>query len=148
MSKQRGMTLIELMIVVVVIAILAAIGYPSYTEQVNRGRRGEGKSALLKAAQQMERYYTLNNCYPSAACAPNNAAASAAALTAAGIRGYSGDDPTESWYAITVTVNPQDYTLTATPQNFADPKCAVLTLSNTGVKTKSGTDTLQNCWAK
>jgi len=154
MTGQRGITLIELMIVVVVIAILAAIAFPSYTEQVNRGRRGEGKTALLKAAQQMERFYTLNNCYPSgtAACSKDPpcglASTSPTALCAAGILAFSGESAANSWYTISVTVADQAYTLTATPQNFADPKCGTLGLSNTGAKTKTGTDTVANCWAK
>jgi type IV pilus assembly protein PilE len=149
MTAQRGFTLIELMIVVVVIAILAVVGYPAYTDHVNRGRRAEGKTALLKAAQQMERYYTLNNCYPSAACAPNNAATSAAALAAAGILAYSGSSAADGWYTVSVTLNPQDYTLTATPvPRFSDPKCGNLTLNNAGLKQVSGTDTVANCWGK
>ena len=152
MTKQRGMTLIELMIVVAVISIVAAVAVPAYTDQVNRGRRAEGKSALLRAAQQMERYYTVNNCYPSAATACGSAATNAQALTAAGVLAFSGDNAADSWYTITVTFTPQAFTLTATPgtatRTFAEPKCGNLSLTNTGAKGETGTDTLTNCWSR
>ena len=59
----KGFTLIELMIVVAIVAILAAIAYPSYTEQVARGRRADAKAALLETAQWLERQYTMSNSY-------------------------------------------------------------------------------------
>ena len=50
----RGFTLIELMIVVVVIALLAAIGYPSYRDHIARGQRSEGQQFLSDVAQREE----------------------------------------------------------------------------------------------
>ena len=60
MKTQSGFTLIELMITVVVIAILASLAYPSYTNYIERSNLAEAKSALMEAASQMERYYTSN----------------------------------------------------------------------------------------
>jgi len=59
----RGITLIELMIAVAVVAILAAVGYPSYMEHVKSTRRGEAKAALLELGQFMERKFSADGCY-------------------------------------------------------------------------------------
>ncbi|MES9904780.1 MAG: type IV pilin protein [Sedimenticola sp.] len=61
--RQTGFTLIELMIVVAVIGILAAIAYPSYQSQVQKSRRSEAQSALLRISQAQERRYTVIGSY-------------------------------------------------------------------------------------
>lgn len=58
-----GFTLIELMIVVVVVGILAAIAVPSYARYVEKARRADAKSALLDVSQRLERCYTHTNTY-------------------------------------------------------------------------------------
>ena len=60
---QRGVTLIEIMIAVVIIGILAAIGYPAYQDHVENTRRADGHSALMQAAQALERCYTTQQSY-------------------------------------------------------------------------------------
>ena len=59
----RGVTLMELMIVVVIIGILAAIAYPNYREFVTRAKRTEARAALLKIATNQEKYYLQNNIF-------------------------------------------------------------------------------------
>jgi type IV pilus assembly protein PilE len=70
-TRGNGFTLIELMIVVGVIGILAAIAYPAYQNYVLRGHRADAQAEMMALAQAMDRCYTLNNTYtPATACVP------------------------------------------------------------------------------
>lgn len=62
-SRVKGFTLIELMITVAIIAIIAAIAYPSYQNSIVKSNRTEAKACLLELAQFMERFYTQNGRY-------------------------------------------------------------------------------------
>jgi type IV pilus assembly protein PilE len=82
----RGFTLIEMMIVVAIVGILAAIAYPSYVSQIEKGKRAECRSGLLKAMQQQERYFTQRNTYSSFS----------SGATTSTISSYSGDGLAQS----------------------------------------------------
>ena len=62
-GKSRGFTLIELMVVAAIVAVLAAIGYPTYLNHVRKTARAEAKVRLLQVAQLQERYFTEQNSY-------------------------------------------------------------------------------------
>jgi type IV pilus assembly protein PilE len=59
----KGYSIVELMIIVFVVSILAAIAYPSYQGTIRKTRRQEAISAIMTAAQEMERYRTIYNSY-------------------------------------------------------------------------------------
>ncbi len=77
MNQNKGFTLIELMLVVAVVGILAAIAYPSYQAQVQKSRRADGLTTLMQIMQSQERFYTVNNRYTVSLGADLNYAADA-----------------------------------------------------------------------
>ena len=135
-SRRRagaGFTLIELMIVLVVIAILAAVAVPSYQNQAFRARRADGKDLLLRVAQAEERYYTSFNRYTGALSD----------------LGFGSGDSGMGYYTVSVATahSAQAYTLSAVPQAVqAGDACATLMLDQTGVKAESGTAANGDCW--
>jgi type IV pilus assembly protein PilE len=152
----RGVTLLELLLVVVVIGILAMVAVPSYTQYLVRGQRSAAKGALLQAADMLERSYTANGCY-NYTNATDCQRQSGTALSL-GAFGYSPTDGSTKTYAITPTLNNQSFSLTATPcgsggscpapsnTNFTDADCGALTLTNTGDKASTGALTAVQCW--
>jgi type IV pilus assembly protein PilE len=137
MKSASGFTLVELMIVVVIVGILAAVGYPSYSQYVTRANRSAAASFLLTVSNKQEQYMLDARQYASTLTALNLAAPSEVA----------------SNYTITVAANnaatPPGYTITATPisaQLSNDTGCANLTLDQTGAKGISGTSTVAACW--
>lgn len=65
MSKQKGFTLIELMITLAIIGILASIAIPSYQEYVRRANRSDCQVGLMQMSDLQERFYLRNNSYAS-----------------------------------------------------------------------------------
>src|SRR5210317_854766 len=70
LSKKQGFTIIELMIVLVIVAILLALAYPSYVDYVRKGKRGEAQQILMNAAVNLEIYRSNNPDYDNQAVVP------------------------------------------------------------------------------
>lgn|SRR5690554_2018166 len=127
-NKIQGFTLLEMMIVVMVIGILAAIAYPAYSEYVQRGHRSEGQAALLDLAARQERFFAQNMAY-----------ASSLAALGAGTQSASGKYTVHIAAADTST-----FSLLAVP-TFADRKCGNLAFDSRGVKAVSR-GVASECW--
>ena len=142
-GTSRGFTLIELMVVAAIVAIIAAVGYPSYLSHVRKTGRAEAKVRLLQIAQLEERYFTEQNTYT---------------LNIAGLLGVTGTvyststNDAGSKYQITVAAGTggiaQAFTLEAVPQGsqVGDTDCGTLRLLHTGKKEITGTSTATKCW--
>ena len=70
-NRSTGFTLIELLIVVVIIAILAAVGYPVYNEHIKKSRRRDAQATLMELSNAMERLHTRCSSYSSAVLGGN-----------------------------------------------------------------------------
>jgi type IV pilus assembly protein PilE len=138
MRKQSaGVTLMELMIVMLIVGILAAIAYPSYRAQILKSNRSEAKIGLQQMVQTLERCYTRTNDYT--ACV--GACAACVTLPYNTPNGY---------YQITAAPAPtaNSYTLVATAigQQTDDAQCTSFSTTNTDIKSAAGTGGVAVCW--
>lgn len=130
-ATAKGFTLIELMIVVAIVGILAAIAYPNYNEYVRRSHRAEIAALLSEQTQALERWYSRNGKYT-------------------GITGLSLGN---SFYGIVPTnLTDTAFTLTATPVATSvmnGDKCGNFVITNTGARSNtSNTATSKECWGR
>ena len=149
-TRHAGFTLIELMIVVVIIGIIAAFGYPNYTRYVIETRRSDGQIALTQMAAIQEKFFTECNTYTI------NITAARIPCAGGGL-GLSLTSPGGN-YALTVAPMPgagftiaNSFLLTATPEGVQftqDTDCGALTLNSVGVKSQLGPNTGGRCWRK
>ena len=132
--RDAGFTLIELMIVVAIIGIIAAIAYPSYSDNVRKTRRAVAQADLMELAQWMERQYSADFSYLEGTSQP--------------VLPFTESPRTgTAFYNLNFTgaVTQNAYTVQAVPTgDQQNDDCGTLSMTQTGAKTASGTGT--NCW--
>jgi len=129
-QRPNGFTLIELIIVVAIIGILAAIAIPMYSDYVTRSRRADGQAKLMEVAQELERCYTQFSKFDDVNCS---------------VSATDTVNSTQGFYVIGVSFpTPSTFKLTATPQD-EDTDCTTLTLTHLGEQNATGTDK-DSCW--
>jgi len=143
MNTQKGFTLIEIMIALVIVAILAAVALPSYRGQVVRTRRAAAETCLMELAQFMERFYTVNLAYDK------TTGGKAVALPAKASHQCQKD--LDGFYTFSLSsVKSREYALLATPAAAQpDTQCGALTLDQAGVKGLKDSklkDNVAKCW--
>ena len=106
MSRQRGFTLIEVMIVVAIIAILAAIAIPNYRDYVTRGRVVEATAGLADARNKMEQFFQDNRTYPTGGCVIQPTAPGATQVQLQALQNFTlscAPTPTATTYKVIAT---------------------------------------------
>lgn len=140
--RQRGFTLIEIMITVAIVGIVAAIALPSYRSYVDRARRADARAQLMQAAQFMQRFYTANDQYVN-----DRAGNNISTQMPSNLMRSPTDGP--QIYALTVDATVSNYTLTMAPlstSTLANDACGSFTLTSTGVRGVTGTQSRDVCW--
>ena len=137
--QQKGFTLIELMMVVAVVAVLAAIAVPSYQNSVQKAKRADGIAALTKLQLAQEKFRANCAFYATNLGAGNTCGTSSGASTVL----FSATSD-EGFYNISVTAaTGNSYTIQADPtgSQAGDTSCDPMTYTHpTGVKGPAG------CW--
>lgn len=122
--KEKGVTLIELIIVVAIIGLLGKVAYPAYVQYLVESRRADAQRSMVEYMQSLERYFTANGRYATAAAG-------------ATCGGTAPGNP--NMYTLSCAVGTGDgvatITATATSAQSGDGD---LTLSSTGAKGPSG----------
>lgn len=138
MRKLKGFTMVELMIVLAIIAILAAIAIPSYRHYVVRANRTEASKTLSDLAAREERFYYSNNVYTGTLADLNGTATMET-------HNYAFDIVASS-----ASVAPATYAITATAtgnQAKDDAACQTISLDNIGRWSSTGTTNDDpKCW--
>jgi type IV pilus assembly protein PilE len=137
--EERGVTLMELLTVVMIVAILASIAIPSYRQYTLRANRTDAKTSLLSYAGSLERCYTRYNSYAFNSDVSLGCPVSFPQASQGGMYQITAATRTDTKFKLVAT---------AQGAQAKDTGCATLTLDSTNDKGSTGTKTKQECWGK
>ena len=151
---RRGFTLIEVMVVVAIVAILAAIALPNYQEHVRRSKRAEAQGLLMEAAQYMQRHYSANDRYTAVAgkiaVEAEQKIGTDSMLPAALRQSPRSGAAANYTFSVVARDYPPSYTLKATRAgSMSGDRCGTLTLNSLGAKAVTDQATglgATDCW--
>ncbi|MET3476181.1 type IV pilin protein [Variovorax atrisoli] len=134
-KRAGGFTLVEVMITVVIIAILSAIAYPSYKEQIAKGKRAQVKASLSQAQQWLERHYSENYSYAKMAGGTDINADGGIFKTQFGTSPLPGGGAANYTIALTPNAAGTGYSLKATRTgSMSGDRCGDYVVTHTGRK--------------
>lgn len=145
LHRQRGVTLIELIVVMIIVGILASVAIPSYRAYVIRSQRADAKDALLALSTVQEKHYLQCNSYATDFANATDCAAGELLFPAASKNGWY-DLSIDAADAVAFTVSA---TAAAGGNQFQDTDCRTFTVTNAGVRTATnagGADNSAECW--
>ena len=132
-KKIQGMTLVELLIVVAIVAILASVALPSWNSQVQKARRADARNALLNVQLEQEKYRSNNGAYASA-------------LADLGLGHYATGD----YYDVSVVSNSSTaFLATAAPNTNGgqnNDSCGTFAVTQSGASEDGDYATIASCW--
>ena len=123
MSKRNGFTLIELMVVVLIVGILAAVAYPAYRDSVRKGNRRAAQSVMMEIVNREHQYFVANRVYADTATL-----------------GYTLPQDVDQNYNLAIALTagpPPGFTVTMTAKN-AQLSDGDLSITSAGVKSPAG----------
>ncbi len=145
LTKQRGVTLIELMIVIVILSVIASVAYPSYMNYVVDTKRTAATSILLQVADRQQQFFMDNKRFANDLT--NLGFANNPLVIADDGRTMANAADSESTYSVALSnVTATTYTVTAAPLNgqaARDTECGSMTLNQTLTKGSGGGS---DCW--
>jgi type IV pilus assembly protein PilE len=136
-AASRGFTLIELMITVAIVAILAAVALPSYSQYMRKARRGDAQSFMSEVVARQQHFLLDRRAY----------SASITDAPASGGLGMTIPANVSTYYTVTLPAvgnSPPTFSVQAAPiGSQTSDTCGTLTINQAGQKTATGTG---SCW--